>query len=156
MVEAEVNHTFVVDRARWLRGETEVGSLLLDANGCRCCLGFFLASLGAPDVVLRDMGIPSELRGLPPKAAWLTETFTDEHGAEVASASAVGRRQCSPAAAALMAANDDPYLDPAAREEAIVAAFLEHRIACVFEGEGQPLLADYTRKQMPKLSEERE
>lgn len=43
-------HTFTIDRATWLHGEgSEPSFLLRRRDGKRCCVGFYLKSLGVPD-----------------------------------------------------------------------------------------------------------
>lgn len=48
---------FVVQRSKWLRG-TVVKSVLLDAEGRMCCLGFVSAQCGVPDEDLIEVSQP--------------------------------------------------------------------------------------------------
>lgn len=108
----------VIDRKVWLRGEgTGKSKLLRVDDGKRCCVGIYLATLGAGDGDLRECALASEVR-LPEKAGWLVNANGND----------------TQAAHALYRANDLDMPPGQNREQAVAALFAEHGIAVKFVG----------------------
>ena len=119
---------FVIERARWLRGEGRTASWLLRASdGRMCCLGFYGAACGLSRVELlgvRDFCGPSAAPVRQrPHMAWLLD-------ASVYPGSTVAQERM--AQERLVNANDDPSLPEATREAQITALFAEQGIAVTF------------------------
>lgn len=78
--------TLTINRSEWLTGdalrEMQGDSCLLhERTSLKCCLGFYLESIGVTGHALVGKGMPSslELEGgeLPEQAAWLMETHAE-------------------------------------------------------------------------------
>jgi hypothetical protein len=69
---------FTVFRNTWLRGGGDGN--LLDAAGCRCCLGFLGRQLGCSDDDQRDVGLPQELDSASKWPTNLVALVDDEDG----------------------------------------------------------------------------
>jgi hypothetical protein len=79
--------SFTVDRSKWWRGKGGEGSQLLRQDGHRCCVGFYLNSLGVPDELLlsanyfpRARSVDEICRVLPDSAKWLQESRDRDRG----------------------------------------------------------------------------
>ena len=111
-----------VDRATWVRG---VASLLLDAGGCRCALGFVGKVCGVDDAAMfRRIGPAGTLafpghRDMP----WPAALLQDERTTRLARA--------------IAGANDASNL--ANREEVLAKLCEEAGLELVFVGSGNPL-----------------
>ena len=120
---------FVIERARWLRGEGSAASCLLRASdGRMCCLGFYGAACGlSRDELLgvRDFCGPgaAPVRQRP-HMAWLLGVSVYPGRYTVAQERVAQER--------LVNVNDDPSLPEATREAQITALFAEQGIAVTF------------------------
>lgn len=118
---------FVVYRDKWLRGDP-FNSAMLDANGGRCCLGFYCKALGIADEHQIDMLTPRKVArdsglALP---EWL-----------VVPDGSISFRN-SMIAESLMTLNDSSSLTDAEREATIVEIFAEHGVVVEFrDGTGE-------------------
>lgn len=67
---------FTVERSSWLRGKGMWKSKLLNANGEKCCLGFYALECGLKEENILNAGIPKDvaIEG----AKWDTFLLTDD------------------------------------------------------------------------------
>lgn len=118
--------TFVVNRAKWLRGEWDNSFLLESESGRMCCLGFVGEQRGLPREVLNDT----------PDPAWLMEG--DAGPVEGMLVTFQGEK---PKLTALsdraIAINDDDEIDDEVRERLLSDLFAEHGYAITFV-DGEP------------------
>jgi hypothetical protein len=62
----------VIDRQKWLKGESpDQSKLLRESDRKMCCLGFYLLSCGKVEAELLDIGEPMNLPEIPEEAQWL-------------------------------------------------------------------------------------
>lgn len=118
---------FTIDRATWLHGDiqrmfgtTTEGSCLLDGDGNRCCLGFYLKACGVSDrKMLLELG-PADVENIPKQARWLTRGDTELTESKIG---------CQ-----LIRVNDSKKLHPATRERKIKELFASQGVTLKFEG----------------------
>ena len=114
---------FTIVRDKWLRGATESpyedpNTVLLNAVGGRCCLGFFLQACGCSDEQLLGHATPNNVGAthiLPIDARWLCAAGSDTQACSL-----------------LMEANDSSELTEEQREETVTELFKERDIEVLF------------------------
>lgn len=126
----EITHTFTIERSSWIRGEGAKARLLRTKDQKRCCMGFFLKSLGVEDDSLRAEKTVAQLL--------LKETHDGEDFKTISILEKQSWLFSSPgadseAAIHLMLTNDKPYLDDHRREIDISMAFLAQGIRVWFD-----------------------
>lgn len=112
-------HTIVVDRKTWLRGEPGVSWLRRARDNKQCCLGFMCKQLGQTDDQILQKPSPQSVEW-----GWQTATLKDvlkRDGAETALSRA-------------MYFNDQNDIDEAQREWVIQQALAPIGITMVFTG----------------------
>lgn len=119
---ASPRRALVIDRAKWMRGET--GTLLAD-DGRQCCIGIYLSACGVRDKALKGNATPMELRhDVPSEAAWLLDGSVDSTVTE------------------LLVSDNDRRCAESTREESIASLFAAQGIDVSFVG---PLHVDDER-----------
>lgn len=126
------NHSFTIDRARWLNGRTMYGEnsyLLRVSDRLMCCLGFMAESCGVNTGSMEDVEtvsciandldtrLPNELQFLVTTGGEPGYAWRDSH-----------------AAIELMKVNDDANLTPEEREERLISIFRSHGVEVRFVG----------------------
>lgn len=104
--------SFTIDRQRWSRGGE--GASLLDGDGHRCAVGFYLGACGVPDSLLRGKTYPAQLRPAP-RDTWLMAGLGN-----------------SSAATTITEVNDDERLPEPLREARLVELFRRQDIELTF------------------------
>lgn len=134
----------VIDRERWIRGDSARAALRRADDGMMCCLGFFLTACGVPEAAVTDLSEPPEAferpDQIPPAALFLvsSEEVVDE---DYVDPTYFDMRN-SADANSLMRANDDRTLDEQARESRIVDLFAGNGVDVTFVDRRSPLATD--------------
>ena len=115
---------FVVDRSRWIRGNSESSKLLRESDGHMCCLGFVCTQLGVPRELLREVGGPA---GVDHHA--LDDFLTNGTG---------GSRWNSPFANSAIGYNDSMAMEDSERERLLSELFEPHGGMEFVDGEQKP------------------
>lgn len=117
----------VIDRDTWLRGKG--GAVLLDSDGCMCCLGFLAMALGASEEHILDLAGPSDTPDIkwPPALVPLRVPSNPDDYFRV-------RYRDSDFACELMNLNDSEETSEAKREADVAAMLLQAGIEVEFIG----------------------
>ena len=111
---------FVIDRTKWLRGKGT--GILLNEEGCRCCIGFVGSQLGIEDDDLLNIFCLRGVDGIGSMAR--TCGFVHSSSGGVTDA---------PFIQMAYELNDDFTLDDAARESKLIELFKANGHELVFE-----------------------
>ncbi len=117
-MELKLPKSFTVDRATWLRGNTN-GATLLDEEGCRCCVGFLARDMGHSDT---EMFCRSTLTDLSYENANLPSGLAD----------------ADEETGAIYAVNDDDSLTDGQREATLTRLFADIGVEVRFVGDRHP------------------
>lgn len=124
----EPKKRFVVERSKWLRGDSII-SRLLDSRGHMCCLGFCASQLGVGDDALLDVGEPRDID--PHDVAFdavdgvLVDIYESDDIENV-------ERRNSKLANRAIDINDSPEINDADRESLLSKLFAKHGYELTF------------------------
>jgi len=111
----------IIDRSRWLRGESE-SYLFRPRDNKMCCLGFYGKACGLSEEQMSHQAFPSEVEGYMTKAPWLAK----------------GADELRSVSDFLMLANDSKSLSESDREKKIADIFAQHGVEVEFIDGGFP------------------
>lgn len=118
----------IIDRDKWIRGETEERSRLLrSSDGKMCCLGFYSKANGYSDDEIEGINSPCELdpSHRPPGMNWLFQSSTP---------GAFPSRDASTVCWDLMVSNDDSEITEDSREKCLSELFEKNGVEVEFVG----------------------
>jgi hypothetical protein len=123
--------SFEISRATWYRGKGDANSLLLNAEGNKCCLGFYAKACGFEDEQITHAPTPCQIKNISSIKAddvWRTILLKPNKNSlsyKAISDSDIGNL--------LMTVNDDIYIGDAERETRIINIFATHGIEVMFK-----------------------
>lgn len=120
---------FTVNRKKWLRGELDVITVLLDSYGSRCCLGFVMKQLGYSDRSMLDVHTPMTVLNREERS----KKKDSKKNRRLLCEQKDGLYKDSLLAQEAIDINDDVFLSEEERESALIELFDSHGCTIQFE-----------------------